>query len=238
MVKILTLIATFFLLPGMSLLALVVVATPSNGHCAAQATQPSGGEALAPEKPAESKRVVFPLARGVWVRTSTFGPRTDPISGESRVHTGLDLAAPDGTPIMAVADGHVTFAGIDGGWGGLITIEHTIGGQTVATAYVHMWAHGIHVSAGDRVTAGQHIADVGSSGWSTGPHLHLEVRPGGSQAAAIDPEPWLAEHGATDLSGIGTEAPGTAGCDIPPGPDDGEEDAGDSPARNKSEEAS
>lgn len=213
--KILAFLAALALLPGLGLIALVLVAVPGGEACLTRTdTTSGGGEALAPERPAETKSIVFPLARGVWVRTSQFGPRIDPISGEARTHTGLDLAAADGTPIMAVADGYVTFAGMDGGWGGLITIEHTIDGQTVATAYVHMWAHSIHVNAGDTVVAGQHIADVGSSGWSTGPHLHLEVRPGGSRAAAIDPEPWLAAHGAIDLSGIGTDAPALAGCDL------------------------
>lgn len=236
MVKILAFLATIALLPGAGLLTLVMVAIPGNSNCVVPASDTSGGGggAVAPEKPAETKSIVFPLASGTWVRTSTFGWRTDPISGESRLHTGLDLGAADGTPIMAVADGYVTFAGMDGGWGGLITIEHTIDGKTVATAYVHMWAHGIHVSAGDTVTAGQHIGDVGSSGYSTGAHLHLEIRPGGSYATAIDPEPWLAAHGATDLTGVGSEAPGGAGCTTDTDTDDADSDEGE-PGRKESE---
>jgi murein DD-endopeptidase MepM/ murein hydrolase activator NlpD len=68
-----------------------------------------------------------------------------PITGERKLHTGTDFAAPDGTPILAAADGTVTVAEFSGGYGGLIVIEHTIDGQTVATAYAHMWQHGIHV---------------------------------------------------------------------------------------------
>src|SRR5690606_32536944 len=95
---------------------------------------------------AQSARVVFPLPEGTWVLTSEFGPRIHPIKGEPSFHTGTDFAAPDGTPILAAADGTVTVAEFSGGYGGLIVIEHQIDGQSVATAYAHMWEHGIHVS--------------------------------------------------------------------------------------------
>lgn len=142
----------------------------------------------------ETERLVFPLPEGTYTRTSGFGPRTDPITGESRLHGGVDYAAEDGTPISALADGKVVTAHMSGGTSGTVIIEHTIDGEAVATMYVHMWEHGIHVEAGDQVKAGDHIADVGSSGHSTGPHLHLQVHPGGAQAEPIDPEPWLEEH--------------------------------------------
>ena len=176
----------------------------------------SGGGTVAPAvqtvpSVAESSRVVFPLPEGTWVLTSEFGPRVDPITGEEKVHTGTDFAAPDGTPILAAADGTITVAEFSGGYGGLIVIEHTIDGKTVATAYGHMWQTGIHVSAGDRVSAGQHIGDVGSAGNSTGPHLHFEVRPGGTNGEAIDPAGWLNAHDAANLP---EPAAGAAtGCD-------------------------
>ncbi|WP_435159317.1 M23 family metallopeptidase [Amycolatopsis sacchari] len=175
-------------------------------------TRPAGGAGGTPGDPAipETSRVVFPLPSGTWVKTSTFGWRTDPLTGERRFHTGTDYAAADGTPILAVADGVVTVAGFSGGYGGLIVIEHTISGQRVASAYAHMWKHGIHVSVGDRVSAGQHVGDVGSSGRSTGAHLHFEIRPGGTNAAAIDAEPWLAEHGAEGIQPDDTTQPGCA----------------------------
>jgi murein DD-endopeptidase MepM/ murein hydrolase activator NlpD len=176
---------------------------------------------------AESSRVVFPLPEETWVLTSEFGPRIHPITGEPSFHTGTDFAAPDGTPILAAADGTVTVAEFSGGYGGLIVIEHQIDGQTVATAYAHMWQSGIHVAAGDRVTAGQHIGDVGSSGNSTGPHLHFEVRPGGTSGEALDAAKWLNDHNAADLpeatvgSPAGCDTSGTAGA---PAPLDGDPD--------------
>ena len=158
----------------------------------------------------ETARVVVPLPAGTWVKTSGFGMRVHPITGEYKLHTGVDLAAPAGTHILAAADGRVAFAGPATGYGHLILIEHTVGGKRVATGYAHMYADGIHVKAGDTVTAGQYIADVGSDGYSTGSHLHFEVRPGGTDAAPVDPEPWLASNGAANVEG--GSATSDAGC--------------------------
>lgn len=174
-----------------------------------------------------SSRVVFPLPEGTWVLTSPFGMRTHPITGEQKLHTGTDFAAPDGTPILAAADGLVTVAEFSGGYGGLIVIEHTIDGHKVATAYAHMWQHGIHVHAGNHVTAGQHIGDVGSSGMSTGAHLHFEVRPGGTNGEAIDAAAWLNQHGAANLPTATSGSPAacnTAGTPGAPGGVDGDPD--------------
>lgn len=178
---------------------------------------------------AESSRVVFPLPEGTWVLTSEFGPRVDPITGEQKLHTGTDFAASEGTPILAAADGTVTVAEFSGGYGGLIVIEHTIDGKMVATAYGHMWETGIHVTPGDRVSAGQHIGDVGSAGNSTGPHLHFEVRPGGTNGEAIDPAGWLNQHNAADLPEpeVGTATGCDPGSNTPggePDPLDGDPD--------------
>jgi hypothetical protein len=165
--------------------------------------QSGGGSGAAPVVP-ETRRIVFPLPAGTWVDTDSFGWRTDPFTGERRFHSGSDLAAPDGTPILAVADGQVTVAGPSSGFGNLIVIEHTVGGQRVASYYGHMWDTGIHVSVGETVSAGQHIGDVGSNGRSTGPHLHLEIHPGGQGQPAIDATAWLAEHGAEGIQPGGT----------------------------------
>lgn len=144
----------------------------------------------------ETTRVMFPLPDGTWVRTSPFGWRTHPITEQRALHAGSDFAAPDGTPIFAVADGLVVRADYSETGGGVIVIEHTVGGQRVASTYIHMWAQGIHIAPGQSVTAGQHIGDVGSSGQSTGPHLHLQIHPGGQGAATVDADAWLTEHDA------------------------------------------
>ena len=169
----------------------------------------------------ETSRVVFPLPTGTWVRTSGFGIRVHPITGVRKLHTGVDFAAPAGTPIFAAADGRVAFAGPANGYGNLILIEHTVNGQRVATGYAHMTSASILVRSGDVVTAGQHIAGVGSTGYATGPHLHFEVRPGGANAAPVDPEPWLASQGAVGLDGAGAGASGGCGPEGEATPYDG-----------------
>lgn len=160
---------------------------------------------------AETTRVVFPLPAGTWVQTSQFGMRVDPATGAGTLHTGVDFAAPLGTPILAAADGRVMFAGaVSSGYGHLILIQHTAQGRVVVSGYAHMVADGIHVKAGQTVAAGQHIADVGQDGKSTGPHLHFEIRPG-PDASPIDPLPWLADRRATDEDGA---TAGPEGCAI------------------------
>lgn len=156
----------------------------------------------------ETSRVVFPLPAGSYTSTDSFGWRTDPFAGTSEFHSGSDLAAPDGTPIFAVADGKVALSEFSAAWGGLIVIEHTVEGERVASYYAHMWQDGIYVATGETVTAGQHIGDVGSSGRSTGPHLHVEIRPGGQGQPPVNAVEWLTQHGAEP--GDGTSVP--AGC--------------------------
>lgn len=157
---------------------------------------------------AETTSVVFPQPDRVGIRTSRFGMRDDPVTGKKRLHTGIDFAAPSGTPILAVADGEVFFAGKADGYGHIILINHTIDGQQVSSGYAHMFGDQIYVEHGDHVTAGQHIADIGTSGNTTGPHLHFEIRPGGGWSDPIDPEPWFNSQGAAVLDGASTDATG------------------------------
>lgn len=159
----------------------------------------------------ETGQVVFPLSSGTWVRTSTFGMRVHPITRVRKLHTGVDFAAKAGTPILAAADGRVVRAGPAAGFGNLILIEHTVNGKRIATGYAHMTTTSIRVKNGERVTAGQHIAGVGSTGYATGPHLHFEVRPGGANAAPINPEPWLKARGALNLDRADADQGGGCG---------------------------
>lgn len=107
--------------------------------------------------------------------TSAFGPRSHPILGYVRMHTGVDFRAPSGQAIAAAAGGTVILAGAYGGYGNTVVIDH---GGGVATLYAHQSS--LNVGYGATVSAGNVIGYVGSTGLSTGPHLHFEVRVNGS----------------------------------------------------------
>ncbi len=115
--------------------------------------------------------------------TSSYGMRDHPIFNRRRSHNGVDLAAPTGTPIRATADGTVEMAQRNGGYGLYVQLDH---GSKLETRYAHMSR--MAVSAGERVVKGQIIGYVGSTGNSTGPHLHYEVRIAG---APVDPSPYM-----------------------------------------------
>ncbi len=112
------------------------------------------------------------------VVSSPFGPRRDPFDGHPALHRGVDLPAPEGTGILAAEAGIVTFAGERKGYGQVVEVRHPGG---LLTRYAH--ARRVLVQPGERVARGQRIAEVGSTGRSTGPHLHLEVLRGGRAVA-------------------------------------------------------
>jgi murein DD-endopeptidase MepM/ murein hydrolase activator NlpD len=114
---------------------------------------------------------------------STFGRRLDPFSGRSAMHEGIDFAAPIGTPIVAAAGGVVTVAEFHPQYGNMMEIDH---GNDMITRYAH--TSRLLMQVGDIVRRGQHIADIGTTGRSTGPHLHFEVRVKG---VAQDPHKFL-----------------------------------------------
>ena len=125
----------------------------------------------------------YPFA-GHYICTSPYGGRISPITGAWEGHSGVDIGAPYGTPILASADGVVITAGFNtGGYGNYVVIDH---GGGIYTLYAH--ASSLAVSSGQVVGAGQAIAYVGSTGWSTGPHLHFEVRVNGS---CVDPAGYI-----------------------------------------------
>ncbi|HEY4397051.1 MAG TPA: peptidoglycan DD-metalloendopeptidase family protein, partial [Acidimicrobiia bacterium] len=116
--------------------------------------------------------------------TSPFGYRVDPVlGGGARLHAGVDLGASSGTPIKAAGDGVVVMAGWNGGYGNFTLIDH---GGGLATAYGHQSSIGVRI--GQRVSTGEVIGNVGTTGASTGPHLHWEVRVNGNP---VDPMGWV-----------------------------------------------
>jgi murein DD-endopeptidase MepM/ murein hydrolase activator NlpD len=123
-----------------------------------------------------------PLAGDVDL-SSGFGVRTDPFTRSPAMHTGLDLQGETGDPVRATAGGTVTSAGWSGGYGKVIDIDH---GNGIATRYGHLSS--IDVQVGQSVKIGQIIGKVGSTGRSTGPHLHYETRVAGE---AVDPTKFL-----------------------------------------------
>lgn len=114
--------------------------------------------------------------------TSGYGMRRHPILKRSRLHKGIDFAARSGTPIQATADGKVIFAGRNGGYGKQVRIRHANG---IVTSYSHMRGFAKGIRRGTRVAQGERIGYVGSTGLSTGPHLHYEVHVGGR---AVNPK--------------------------------------------------
>jgi murein DD-endopeptidase MepM/ murein hydrolase activator NlpD len=116
--------------------------------------------------------------------SSSFGIRKDPFTGQSAFHSGIDFPAPSGTPVVSAARGVVTFVGWRDGYGNVVEITHESG---LVSRYPHLSKSLVKV--GRKVEADEQVALVGSTGRSTGPHLHFEIRKG---EKAIDPTPFLA----------------------------------------------
>ncbi len=125
-------------------------------------------------------------------KTSGFSMRLHPIFQTMKAHLGVDYAAPTGTPAQTVGDGVVEFAGVQGGFGNVVIVRH---GGNHSTVYAHLSR--ILVRTGQSVQKGQTIGAVGSTGWSTGPHLHFEFRVNGVH---VDPEKVIQQAQSTPLS--------------------------------------
>lgn len=134
------------------------------------------------------------VSSGFWTKptsgrySSGFGWRTHPITGKKKQHRGIDLSAPMGTPVVAAGDGVVSYAGQMSGFGNVIMITHSVNGDIITTVYGHLSS--ISTSSGSHVGKGQYIGAVGSTGFSTGPHLHFEVHVGNFSAygpSAVNP---------------------------------------------------
>ncbi len=147
----------------------------AKGGTSTQCTALSGGEGPVGQASGELRNAVA----GSYRVSSEFGWRTHPIHGDRRFHTGIDQAAPTGTPVVAADGGVVTFAGIGGslstGYGRMVIVDH---GDGRTTRYAHL--NDVTIQEGQPVALGQQIGTVGSTGGSTGPHLHFEVRENGN----------------------------------------------------------
>jgi murein DD-endopeptidase MepM/ murein hydrolase activator NlpD len=127
-----------------------------------------------------SRPTVWPV-RG-WI-SSGFGDRNNPVTGKSGFHTGVDIANDQGTPIHCTADGEVSFAGWEGGYGKLVVVNH---GNGFSTYYGHLSE--IKAGVGQHVVRGQVVGNMGATGNTTGPHLHYEIRLYG---ASVDPTKYM-----------------------------------------------
>ncbi len=123
--------------------------------------------------------------------TDGFGYRIAPVEGASSYHQGTDIAASCGAPIFAASSGTVVYAGRNGSYGNFLLIDH---GNGVQSAYAHIVNGGTLVANGEEVVVGEQVASVGSTGLSTGCHLHFEIRVGGRATNAV---PFMANQGIT-----------------------------------------
>jgi murein DD-endopeptidase MepM/ murein hydrolase activator NlpD len=126
--------------------------------------------------------------------SSPFGYRTHPVKGKHQMHTGVDFAAPKGTPVVAAASGTVRFVGFKPGYGNIVVLSHPRG---FATHYAHLSAFSRELRVGKPVTEGQALGAVGSTGTATGAHLHFEVR---KHDQPVDPLTLTGRTGASPLT--------------------------------------
>ncbi|MBV7364082.1 M23 family metallopeptidase [Actinomycetaceae bacterium TAE3-ERU4] len=143
------------------------------------------------------KTLLWPLDKGQYTLASKFGMRVNPVLGIYMLHAGVDMSGASGTPIHSAAAGEVLRVGWDSGLGYSVEIYHE--NLNATTVYGHMISGSSPLRAGDKVNAGQMIGRLGSTGNSTGPHLHFEVHPGGRDSnptSAVEPLNWMRSKGA------------------------------------------
>jgi len=155
----------------------------------------AGTPAPPPGAPGGTYQHPVPGAR----RSSPHGNRVHPISGGVKMHDGVDYAAPAGSPVRAIAAGRVVRVGPNGGYGNFVEIDH---GNGVVTGYAHL--QDFDVAVGDELAAGQNLGRVGSTGDSTGPHLHLRARRDGR---SIDPETLIGQNAEAAAAQAGAGRP-------------------------------
>ncbi|KAB1644418.1 peptidoglycan DD-metalloendopeptidase family protein [Pseudoclavibacter sp. CFCC 14310] len=162
-------------------------------------SRPSGGGGGGSPAPSPSSAIGFPLPylKG----SSGYGMRMHPIYHEPRFHYGTDFAVPQGTPILAIADGTIVGAGFGSSMGNYVDVRSVVGGQTIIARYFHLSRIG--VSNGQRVSKGQNLGASGNTGASTGAHLHFEIHIGSigygspmwkTAGNTVNPVTWMASH--------------------------------------------
>lgn len=184
---VLALLAGCLVVPGMLFGMFFGNAKPSNERCL-----PGGGTSVIND----GSQAPY---TGEWMNpmvgrlTSPFGMRTHPVTGQRLSHSGQDIAAADNTPIHAAGSGTVTIAGKSSGGntGFMVAIDH---GGGIQSRYVHMWPEDIKVKVGQKVNVGDVVGLEGTSGQSTGPHLHFEIRINGKPT---EPMAWMKAKGVT-----------------------------------------
>jgi len=165
--------------PGQSIFIPHSSGRPGRRASKSKTSSDAGTSVVAPS----SAGFIWPLAGGKDRVVSGFGQRTDPISGSGEFHKGIDIDGWTGERIYAADGGVIVYAGSKGGYGNMVMIDH---GSDLVTVYAHLSS--IIVRAGQRISRGNTLGYVGSSGYSTGSHLHFEVRKKGTQ---VDPVSYL-----------------------------------------------
>ncbi len=188
-----------------SLCALVLLISFLNACATGKVGEEVTGELLVVTGPGATLALLKNPTEGALL-TSRYGNRRHPISGMNKPHRGIDLAAPTGTPVLAAADGSLLFQADGGSFGNLSRIKH---GTNVVTAYAHLDRFELGLTPGMQVKKGQVIGYIGTTGRSSGPHLHYEVLVGGEH---VDPLGLSGAQIAQDLGkGFGKLANGFGG---------------------------
>lgn len=178
---------------GQTFTAADVVAAPVEEAVAAKTTAAAPVEDLREDFTVSRYDLVMsPVPSGTPMGDG-YGYRIPPCAGCSSFHKGVDWNPGAGSAVRAMANGTVSEIGNpSGGLGVYVVIDHVIDGQKVSTVYAHMAIGSLTLGVGDKVTAGDVVGAVGSTGQSTGPHLYFEVRVNGT--TPVNPIPWLAAH--------------------------------------------
>lgn len=161
----------------------------SSNNSSSSSNSSNSSNTSSAETPSEvSSSFIWPASGTV---TSEFGMRVHPVTGQRKLHAGIDIANSSGTPIYAPASGTVIRSGVMSGYGNVVFITHNMNGQVYTTVYGHLEAS--LVSAGQTVSQGQQIALMGNTGISTGPHLHFEIHEGpwNGSSNAVNPRKYL-----------------------------------------------